>query len=407
MNSPNVSAAANVLPMWPSRLKMGRSGPENCLSNAMLLLENDPAALAFRKNDFTLFFETKDPDSGRWRNLRDHDYALARLFLEDKGLRPGPELAVSAVHAVAEKQHTHPVRDYLRSLHWDGTPRLERLFTDYFKSNPTTLNAEIGKRFAIGAVARIFSPGCKLDNYPVLEGAQGIKKSTGLKALAGTQWFSDTRIDINRGADAYMALQGVWIYEVAELDAFKGVASTRLKSFVSSASDRFRAPYGRTVQDIPRQSIFAATTNDSDYVTDWTGERRKWPVAVAEVDVAAIERDRDQLWAEAQTLYDAGERWHLEGAAAIEIQEETTRRYDQDVLIEEMAECFDREKFPAEVSFGEICKALNFESQKGGNREQSRVIRALKTLGFAKTRAAKVRGAVVNLWETPDVFRKA
>ena len=375
------------------------------VTNAQLMLEYAPGTRPYRLNDFTLCFETRDEGTGEWRKLTDRDYLLARVFLEGAGLMVGSDVSVSALHLVAGKHHAHPVRDYLRGLKWDGTPRLERLFINYFKAEDTPLHREIGKRFAIGAVARIFIPGCKLDNYPVLEGLQGLKKSTALKALTGP-WFSDTRLDLNKGADAYMPLQGVWIYEVAELDSFKGASSTRLKSFVSSSVDRFRPPYGRTVQDVPRQSIFAATTNDSDYVTDWTGDRRKWPVAVSAVDVELIERDRDQLWAEAVRLFDAGERWHLEGAAAAEMVEAAKLRYDQDVLIEEIADMLNvhKDKLQEEMTIGDLFSALNLETQKGGGREQSRAIRALRSLGFLKLGQKWRDGAPRNLWKVPDVF---
>jgi putative DNA primase/helicase len=168
----------------------------------------------------------------------------------------------------------------------------------------------------------------------VLEGKQGLLKSSAVRVLVpDPTWFADTRIDLG-SKDAYLALSGVWLYEVAELESFSGWGANRLKSFVSSATDTYRVPYGRSTQAYPRQTVFVATTNDSDYVSDWTGERRKWPVPVERVDLDAIARDRDCLWAEARAAFEAGERWHLEGEAAAAMSELAMERHVADPLEE-------------------------------------------------------------------------
>lgn len=221
-----------------------------------------------------------------------------------------PDAIDRGIAYAARKRSYHPVRDYLRALTWDGRARVERLFADYFGAMQSAYVAGASRCFMVGAVARILRPGCKLDTLPVLEGAQGTGKSRALRALAG-EWFSDSTIN-DKSPDCFQALRGVWIYELAELASVKGRESERIKAYVSSAVDRYRTSYARHTADVPRQCVFAGTTNAHAYLSDSTGARRFHPIACgAEIDLEAIERDRDQLWAEAVALFDRGETWHL------------------------------------------------------------------------------------------------
>jgi putative DNA primase/helicase len=131
--------------------------------------------------------------------------------------------------------------------------------------------------------------------------------------LAGDAWFADTALDFGN-KDAAQNLPGKWIYEIGELQGFNRGDVTRIKAFISSQKDSFRPSYGRRTEDFPRGCVFVGTTNDEHYLTDTTGNRRYWPVSCGKVNIAALEHDRDQLWAEAVARYQAGERWWLEGA---------------------------------------------------------------------------------------------
>jgi len=164
-------------------------------------------------------------------------------------------------------------------------------------------------------------PGCKVDTVLVLKGLQGARKSTWLKALAGDDWFSDTPLDLGNLRDCYQALQGVWLYELAELDSIRGRKATTVKALISSPKDRFRRSYGRNIETVERGGVITGTTNDQAILTDGTGSRRFWPVEVGKMDVEAVKRDRDQLWAEAVHLYNAGEQWWLSDDGEAERQE--------------------------------------------------------------------------------------
>jgi putative DNA primase/helicase len=242
------------------------------------------------------------------------------------GFEPTTQHVDAAVAAVAERTVIHPVRNYLRSLTWDGTCRLDTVLSAYFGASDTDYTRAVGARWMISAVARVMEPGCQADSMLVIESRQqGTGKSTALEALASPEWFADTGISIG-DKDSYQALRARWIYELGELDSIRGREITRVKMFLSARTDTYRPSYGRRTRQFPRQTVFAGSTNESEYLVDSTGNRRFWPICCRTIDVEAIRRDRDQLWAEAVARYDSGSRWHLDTpelrALAVEAQAE-------------------------------------------------------------------------------------
>lgn len=224
----------------------------------------------------------------------------------------GAETVWSAISLVAKSRARHPVRQYLRSLTWDGVPRIDRWLTEYCGAEDTLFVRRVSRMVLIQAVARVFSPGCKADCMLILQGPQGVLKSSMLQALCGgPQWFSDRLPDLrNSSKDVSQHLRGKWIIEVAELHAMGKADERQLKAFLSTQIEKYRPPYGRTEVEEPRQCILIGTTNDSEYLSDPTGNRRYWPVYVPYCDAAGVQRDRDQLWAEALAAYRAGDKWY-------------------------------------------------------------------------------------------------
>lgn len=214
------------------------------------------------------------------------------------------------VYVVGRRDAVNPLQDYLNSLTWDGTSRLEKFLTVYAGAKDCTYTNVVGRKWMLSAVARAFKPGSKVDTCLILEGPQGKGKSTLLRALAtgsadetgNASWFSDTAIDIG-SKDAYVAMRGKWIIELAELASLRKADLDRTKAFFSSPVDSYRPPYGREQVTIPRTAVFAGTVNHGEYLHDTTGARRFWPVRVGAMDIARLVEDRDQLWAEAVALY--------------------------------------------------------------------------------------------------------
>lgn len=258
---------------------------------------------------------TKTPKSTfKPREVSDVDISHTIRWFNRNGFpRATKAVATDAILAAAQDNIISPVRHYLEDLKWDGVSRLDRLFVTYFSAEDTEFNRTVGKAWAISAVARAFDPGCKADHVPVLEGPQGAGKSTALRILTGDSWFHDSLGDLS-SKDAAAALRGKWIIELPELAAIRKTDIESTKAFLSRTTERYRPPYGRAEVVEPRRCVFVGTTNRQDWMTDATGGRRFWPVVVGRISGEDLKRDRDQLWAEAVTLYRNGERWWLDSA---------------------------------------------------------------------------------------------
>ncbi|HFE6057764.1 TPA: VapE domain-containing protein [Staphylococcus aureus] len=219
-----------------------------------------------------------------------------------------------AIISVAMQNAYHPVRDYLNKISWDGHKRLEKLFIKYLGVEDTEVNRTTTKKALTAGIARVMEPGCKFDYMLTLYGPQGVGKSALLKKLGGA-WFSDSLVSVT-GKEAYEALQGVWLMEMAELAATRKAEVEAIKHFISKQVDRFRVAYGHYIEDFPRQCIFIGTTNKVDFLRDETGGRRFWPMTVnperVEVNWSKLTKEEiDQIWAEAKYYYEQGEELFL------------------------------------------------------------------------------------------------
>jgi hypothetical protein len=302
--------------------KKGR-GAAN-LANLMTSLRNEPKiadAFAFdemmRAPILTRALPVVDPGIGFLgpypRPVRDTDISQLQEWLQREGLpRIGQGTTHQAVDLRAQERSFHPVRRYLEGLKWDRRGRLDGWLSDCLGAEKSDYVAGVGKMFVIAMVARIFQPGCKADYMPVLEGEQGLRKSTACRILAG-EWFSDALPDIH-DKDAAQHVRGKWLVEIAELSAIGRAEAERLKAFITRQVERYRPAYGRLEAIEPRQCLFVGTTNKETYLRDETGGRRFWPVKVGTIDLDVLKRDRDQLFAEAVNLYRCGAKWWPEEA---------------------------------------------------------------------------------------------
>jgi predicted P-loop ATPase len=203
------------------------------------------------------------------------------------------------------------VREWLDSLVWDGIPRLHTWMIDYLGAKDTLYVRAVSAAWPISGVARAMQPGCKADHVLLLEGHQGLRKSSALKALMPDESFFSDEISNLGSKDSAQDLRGKWLIEISELSAMKGAGIEKVKAFISRSTDHYRPSYGRRSQDFPRQCFFAATTNSITYLDDETGNRRFWPVNIHHVVLDELKANRDQLWAEAVHRYHAGEYWWL------------------------------------------------------------------------------------------------
>ena len=305
---------------WKGDLEYSKSGKLQCtIGNIILILENDPALRGHIVHDLFAGFDGVVgglPWNKKATQWTDSDDANLRVWLETNYGLTGKEKIADALTAVLTRHSYHPIRDYLNGLTWDGTPRLERLIIDYIGAEDTELNRVMTRKHFTAAVTRVFKPGCKYDYCLVMTGPEGAGKSTLLNKMGG-QWFNDS-ITTTEGKEGMDQLRRAWIIEMGELASIKRSDVESIKAYLSKRVDIYRAAYARRTAEHPRQCIFCGTTNEALFLKGDNGNRRFWVIAVdptlrkysAWQD--AIDRDRDQLWAEAMHYYQQGEKLYLD-----------------------------------------------------------------------------------------------
>lgn len=324
---------------------------------------------------------------GSWTDLHDKRTAI---WLQNSQWRieASHELVGHSIEAVAKLNTFHPLRERLSALKWDGVPRLDTWTSVYLGAEDNLVHAAIGVRWMLGAVARAYDPGCQMDSAIILEGNQGLGKSSALRTLS-LGFFTDELSDVG-SKDAAMQLQGSWIVEIAELDAISRADAAKVKAFLTRRIDRFRPPYGRHVVERARQCVFAGSVNHNDYLKDETGGRRFWPIACTAINAIALKNDVEQLWAEAVVRYRAGESAYIEDVAiAAELSQFVSERYQGDAwdaLVYEYAQV--RES----VSVAECLSHVGVEPGRWSQADANRVAKILKHHGYSRRQVRTGKG---------------
>lgn len=387
--------------------------PTVTLQNAVVAINALGVAPAF--NEFTDTYELhgdlerlREADPGIEPSFNDRARDAIRMWIMDHWNLALPLTTVTeAVKGLALRARYNPVVDYLESLTWDGQQRVSGFLSKYCGAEPRAYTSEASRIMLTSAVARAYEPGVKVDTMVILESRkQGLGKSTALELLASPDWFTDNLPGGNPGKDHVVTIQGRWIVEVAELEAMKRVEVEHMKAFVSRRVDRVRMPYAENACDYPRRCIMVGTTNEDTYLSDTTGNRRYLPVKVGKVDLAALSRDRDQIWAEAVMLWKANPhhsqlfvREALRAEAAV--QAEARRNIDP---WEFQLSRADDWKAGERYHVSEILQQLGVNTPRQTVEHQRRVGRALRVAGWEPVQKKTASGRRQRAWAPPAAW---
>lgn len=367
------------LPVWRGQLDMGERGIKRNLTNLMLHVRHlDGLGTNIRFNEVAHTVEWLD------RPLEEANLVDIRMIIERAGFQPVDKDVRPAVERVARDNAYNPITDYLDALAWDGKPRLDQWAVRLLGAPDTPFTRAVGTKTLIAAVARARQPGCKVDTVLVLEGAQGLKKSTAIATLFGEPYTAESVSLFDQHAKMVMQMMGAWCVELAEFVAFTRKDNPAVKGMLSMRADRVVLPYAKAASTHPRRCIFFATINPDDfgYLTDATGNRRYWPIKVKRIDMDGIVAARDQLWAEAQHRFSAREPWWLDADTEVTAATETAARAEVDPWLEILADKIARENM-RELTPAAAMTLIGIPYERMDRRAQMRAAQCLKTLGFA------------------------
>lgn len=386
------------------------SPPKPCSFNVRLILEHDErwaGKLAYCDFSYRILKIGLPPlhnaARGEWTNADTAD--LRHWVAENYGFEPKAADVDDALMVVSQSNRIHPVQEYLDGLQHDGVARLDFWLFNYLgaqdipdtdgdKPPQSEVDRRIeylkraGVKWMISAVARVMEPPCKADLVLILEGDQGLGKSTALNVLFSDSWFTDSPFHLG-DKDAFEIIRGRWGVELAELDAFNKAESTRAKLFFTSKVDRFRPHYARRAEDFPRQCVFAGSTNQDQYLRDPTGNRRYVPILCEGIDLEALRRDRDQLWAEAMARYQSGEKWWVTPEDRPFFEPEQESRFNEDVWLPDVQAWLnaDVQLTKNHFTLADIFDgALQVDPAHMDQQKQNRLVGILKRLGWRKRR---------------------
>lgn len=381
--------------------------------------------------------DTKDIDRA-WR-LRVHSWlhrqssALAKTDLTN---------TKNAISVICDRVHKNAAKDWLKSLNWDGQPRLREWLHKVYNVEQNHYHERVGINFFVGAAARLMEPGCKLDTMMVLLGGEGIGKSTSLEIIGG-DWYAAISTSLaKKPEDFKTSLHGRAIVEVAEMQAFTRAENNAIKELLSTRIDVYRKIWDEDVKEYPRTCVMVSTTNDMQWHSESTGFRRFFPVDCVgwpqedgrnKVDRDWLIANVGQLWAEARSLFERGEMWHGD-----ELQDEQRLRVSEHTMedpwlptIEDWLAIHEPRlytgpgvgieatlgdpKYPAEafefwgtlITTARVASALKVPTDRLDKKTSNRIAECMRKLGFELDRVRAGDGARRRCWLRAEVDPKA
>ncbi len=383
---------------WTEKLERSHDGKgpaKSTFLNMINILIHAVGPEVFRFNEFSIqdIYGMDTPWGGKkGAALKDIDALQIKQWFAERYKFEAPTVKVhEVINTIANQNKFHPVREFIETLEWDGTPRMDSWIKDYCGGRaPEPYLSAISRKFLVAMIARVYQPGVKFDHMLIFEGKQGSGKSTAFKILSAP-WFSDTPLDPN-DKDSVVNLANVWVNEQGELSVLSKASIEALKRFITCTEDKIRLPYGKRSEHFPRQVVFAGSTNKDAYLRDTTGNRRFWPVNVGQTKFAELARVRNQLLAEAKFAFDLGEPLYLEEKL---MEEQATdvqnSKMVEDIFVEKIQtflnserDNFNKHKFTLSDLFGEFGAFYDIRNPTVG--DQLRATEALKVLGYEKQR---------------------
>ena len=330
----------------------------------------------------------------------DHEISITAVLQSRFGLSKMTTDVVRSAIIYHARNHIHnEPREYIAGLKWDGKPRVRSLFSSYFGTPDDQYHQDVAKYFMVSMIARILDPGCQADNMVILTGNQGIKKSTSLRNLVGKKWFYVSSYKVGT-PDFIASMQGKLLMEVGEMSSIKKAHTEDVKMVCSNRVDRYRVPFDRHVQDLPRICLLSGTTNEDQFLVDDTGNRRFYPICPIKCEASRLSDDRDQLFSEAVQIYqsDPINWWTVTDEA--EAHQEHHRIIDpwEDILKDVSFHQFGMDPYSGFKVHDVATKILNIDKKDLNKMTTLRISAALKKIGFRRGVTTLLDRSTVRIW---------
>lgn len=369
------------------------------------LLRPDVIGMDIRFDEFRseiVFAETDQP--GQWLSFKDQHYFDLRFTLEKLGFKPvGRELIRDAVHWMATVAKIDTAQEWLKGLVWDGVPRVDGFLARYFGVEASAYSRAVGRYAWSAQAGRVLQPGVKADMVIILTGPQGQRKSSGIEALAPFDTFREMSFHQTEEARARL-MRGCLVVELGELSGLKTRAVEEIKAWASRRKEDWTPKYQEFAISLMRRCLFWGTTNDEGFLDDPTGERRWLPASSGKVDVAALERDRDQLWAEGRALFEKhGVLWaEAETLAKVEHQHYRVEADSWEGVLKTWLETPGLDEVrPADGWFrlhDVLVDGLNMRAGQIRKADEMRAAKVLKAIGCEKVFRNDEQGKTQKVW---------